>query len=337
MVREAMLYETLEEGKVRCDLCAHRCLIHPGKRGVCEVRENQDGRLVSLVYERLVACHVDPIEKKPLFHFYPGSTSLSVATVGCNFQCSFCQNYNLSQAPRLSSRIVGESVPPEDIVETALRSGSESISYTYTEPTIYFEYAYETARLASSKGIKNCFVSNGYMTEEALEAFHPYLDAINVDLKGFNDAAYKDVIKARLGPVTDSLRVLKRQGVWVEVTTLVIPGLNDSDEELARIAEFLAELDPAIPWHVSRFWPQHKMQDVPPTPLESLLRACSIGREAGLKYIYTGNVPGTGGESTLCSGCGKEIIVRRGFAVVKNKLADGSCPSCATPVEGVWK
>jgi pyruvate formate lyase activating enzyme len=246
-VREAMLYEPLDRGRVRCILCAHRCTISPGKRGVCRVRENQDGRLVSLVYGRLAACHLDPIEKKPLFHFYPGSLSLSIATVGCNFQCRFCQNHTLSQAPRLTGRISGDWVEPEKIVEAALRSGAKSISYTYTEPTIFYEYAYETSRLAHKEGILNCFVSNGYMTQEALDTFHPYLDAANVDLKGFNDAVYKRVSKARLEPVKESIRKMKTQGVWVEVTTLVVPGLNDSDTELAQIAEFLASIDPAIP------------------------------------------------------------------------------------------
>lgn len=334
-MREAMLYERLEGGEVRCDLCAHRCVVQPGKRGTCYVRENQDGRLVSLVYERLASCNVDPIEKKPLFHFYPGSRSLSIATVGCNFQCAFCQNHTLSQGHRLSGRIYGEAASPEDLVEAALRTGSESISYTYTEPTIFFEYAYETARLAHRKGIKNCFVSNGFMTEEALEAFHPHLDAINLDLKSFNENTYKNVIKARLGPVLDTLRVLKRLGVWVEVTTLIIPGLNDSDEELSQVAEFLVGLDPAIPWHVSRFWPQNKMRDVPPTPTETLFRASRIGREAGLKYVYTGNIPGAGGENTICNGCSREVIVRRGFTIAKNILVEGACPHCATPVDGV--
>lgn len=330
-----MLYERLDRARVQCNLCAHRCIIRPGKRGVCQVRENRGGRLMTLTYERLCACNVDPIEKKPLFHFYPGSRSLSIATVGCNFQCSFCQNYTISQAPRLTGRVEGEAVSPASIVEAAQRSGSKSISYTYTEPTVFFEYAYETARLARPLGIKNCFVSNGYMTEEALEAFHPYLDAINVDLKGFNEPAYKRVIKARLEPVVQTLKVLKRLGVWVEVTTLIIPGLNDSTEELTRIAEFLADLDPAVPWHLSRFWPHYKMLDVPPTPVETIFRACSIGKEAGLKYVYTGNIPEAGGENTACSGCSREVIVRHGYYVAKNVLAAGACPFCGTPVEGV--
>lgn len=334
-MREAMLYERIEGGKVRCDLCAHHCIIQPGKRGVCQVRENQDGRLVSLVYERLASCNVDPIEKKPLFHFYPGSRSLSIATVGCNFQCSFCQNYTISQAPRLTGRITGETASPEAIVEAALRSKCKSISYTYTEPTVFFEYAYDTARLARPAGLLNCFVSNGYMTESALETFHPYLDAINVDLKGFNESAYKRVIKARLAPVIKTLKVLKRLRVWVEVTTLVIPGLNDTDEELIRIAEFLADLDPATPWHISRFWPHYKMSEVPPTPPETLFRACRIGKEAGLKYVYTGNLPGAGGEDTVCSGCGRKVIERAGFAILENVLIGGACPYCSTPVEGV--
>jgi len=235
-MKEAFLYEKLEGEKVRCLLCNHRCLIQSGSRGICGVRENRAGTLISLVYGKIVAGHCDPIEKKPLFHFLPGTHSYSIATVGCNFRCTFCQNADISQMPSDQNRIMGEEMTPEEIVRTALRYGAQSISYTYTEPTIYFETALETSRAAVSKGLKNVFVSNGYMSLKAIEKIAPCLDAINVDLKAFRDETYQRVMKARLEPVLSALRALVAAGVWVEVTTLVVPGMNDSPEELADIA-----------------------------------------------------------------------------------------------------
>ncbi len=232
MTREAMLWGPLEGGKVQCRLCAHRCVIASGKQGICGVRENHDGRLVTLVYGEVVAAHVDPIEKKPLYHFFPGSKALSVATAGCNFRCGFCQNWQISQAPRRKGGgIAGEPFAPEDIVRAALDQGCRSISYTYTEPTIFFEYAFDTAKLAQEAGLLNNFVTNGYMTAEALETIRPYLDAANVDLKAFKDETYKRVCGARLEPVLESIRLMHQFGIWVEVTTLVVPGLNDGEEE----------------------------------------------------------------------------------------------------------
>lgn len=333
-MREALLYQKLEEDRVRCDLCAHRCQIGPGKRGICRVRENRGGILYSLVYGRLVAANVDPIEKKPLFHFQPSSTSFSVATVGCNFQCPFCQNHNLSQAP-VKGDVGGSFLPPEDLVVLAQRYGCKSISYTYTEPTIFLEYAYDTARLAHRVGIKNIFVTNGYLTEEALDLMGPYLDGANVDLKGFQDAIYKRVMKARLGPVLDCLKSLKRRGIWVEVTTLVVPTLNDSEDELKEIAEFVRSLGEETPWHVSRFHPHFRMAHLPPTPLKALNRAWEIGREAGLRYVYSGNVPGDKGESTYCYGCGRLLIRRYGFSILEYNLKEGRCPSCGAQIDGV--
>jgi pyruvate formate lyase activating enzyme len=336
MIREAMLWDPAESGKVECRLCAHRCVIAPGKQGVCAVRENRDGRLVTLVYGEVIAAHVDPIEKKPLYHFLPGSRALSIATAGCNFRCGFCQNWQISQAPRRrGGGIAGDPFPPEDIVRTALAEGCRSISYTYTEPTIFFEYAYDTAKAAKEAGLANNFVTNGYMTAEALRTIRPYLDAANVDLKAFEDATYKKVCGARLEPVLASIRLMKELGMWVEVTTLVVPGLNDGEDELRSIARFIASVDPAVPWHISRFHPDYEYTDAPATPLATLRRARDIGREEGLKYLYIGNVGGES-EDTDCPNCNRRVIRRQGFFVVESLLEAGRCPSCGHPVDGVF-
>lgn len=334
-MREAMLYETLEEGKVQCHLCAHRCLIKEGRRGICGVRENRSGRLQTLVFARAIARNVDPVEKKPLFHFQPGSRTFSIATVGCNFRCLFCQNADISQMPRDLNRIIGAEFPPEQVVEAARKSGSRSISYTYTEPTIFFEYALETAKLAQPAGLRNIFVTNGYMTVEALEAIHPHLDAANVDLKAFTDIFYKEQCGARLDPVLESLKKMKTMGIWVEITTLLIPTLNDSDQELREIARFIMDLGPETPWHVSRFHPTYRLTTCSHTPVASLRRAREIGIRAGLHYVYTGNIPGDEGENTLCHHCGKLLIDRYGFSIGHYAIRNGRCPDCQTPVAGV--
>ncbi len=334
---EAMLFERAGDDSVRCRLCAHECLIAPGKYGICRVRKNVRGKLLSLNYNALVAVNVDPIEKKPLFHFMPGTLSLSVAAAGCNFQCAFCQNWQISQAPRTHQILQGRSVPPEELVSAAERHGCRSISYTYTEPTIFFELAYDTARLAQQKGIRNCFVSNGYMTPRAVHTIGPYLDAINVDLKAFRDETYRKVMKARLQPVLTCLKELVAEKIWVEVTTLVVPGMNDSDAELSDIAGFIAgELGTDVPWHVSRFHGDYQMGAAAPTPMETLRRAVEIGRQAGLKYVYSGNVPADENENTRCPGCGKVLVRRTGFAVAEVRVADGRCPECDARIAGVW-
>jgi pyruvate formate lyase activating enzyme len=336
MIREAMLYEKLAEQIVRCNLCAHRCTIKSDRRGICGVRENRDGVLYSLVYGTLIAEHNDPIEKKPFFHVYPGSRSYSIAAVGCNFQCDFCQNHEISQMPRSTLMIMGEDIPCAKIVERAKKSGSTTIAYTYTEPTVYFELAYETAMLACKEGLKNVFVTNGFMTEDAIQTIAPYLAAANVDLKSFRDDFYKKQCGARLGPVLDTLIKMKQMGIWVEITTLLIPGLNDSDEELKDIAGFIANLGKETPWHISRFHPQFKMRDVPMTPLTSLHRAVEIGRLRGLKYVYSGNAPGDEGESTYCSNCTDCLIKRHGFNVVGTNLTGNKCSKCGTELEGIF-
>lgn len=335
-MKEAMLYEKLGDDKVRCDLCAFHCVIANGKKGICQVRENQDGTLYTLVYGRTITQHVDPIEKKPLFHFYPGSTAYSVATPGCNFRCRWCQNWEISQAPREQHLIMGEDASPEKIVAAAQRAGCRIIAYTYTEPTVFFEYSYNTARLADAAGLANIYITNGYMTEEMLETFHPYLDAVNVDLKAFRDETYKKYVGARLQPVLNNLKVIKQLGTWLEVTTLVIPGINDESGELRDVTQFIFhELGANTPWHISRFFPAYKMIDVSPTPIETLRRARDIGLAEGLKYVYIGNMPDGVSQDTVCPACGSLLIQRHGFGILANHIKNGCCPDCGEHIAGV--
>jgi pyruvate formate lyase activating enzyme len=334
-VNEALLYEQLSEGRVRCRLCGHECLLADGKRGICQVRENRGGKLETLVYGRSIARQVDPIEKKPLYHVYPGSRSYSIATPGCNFHCRWCQNWQISQMPRERGMIAGQAVTPQEIVVDASRKRCRTIAYTYTEPTVYFEHAYETAKLAHEAGIANVFVTNGHMSREMLETINPYLDAANVDLKAFRDDTYRKFIGASLQPVLDSLKTMKRFGVWLEVTMLVIPGINDGSEELRDAAQFVArELGAETPWHLSRFFPAYQMTDVPPTPHSTLRRALEIGQEAGLHYVYLGNVSDE--VDTVCHACGQLLIRRSRFAVLQNRVESGSrCPDCHATVAGL--
>jgi pyruvate formate lyase activating enzyme len=299
------------------------------------VRENQGGVLYTLVYRQLISRNVDPIEKKPLFHFAPGSRSFSIAAVGCNFHCDFCQNYEISQMPRDRKQIWGEDVSPEQIVALAKKAGCRTIAYTYTEPTIYFEYALDIARLASAEGLKNIFVTNGYMTEEALRTLHPHLHGANVDLKAFQEEFYQKRCGGRLEGVLQSLRIMKALGIWVEITTLIIPGLNDSEEELRGLVAFIASLGRETPWHISRFHPMYKMLDRSPTSVQTLERVRKIGLEGGLRYVYTGNVPGDEGEDTYCHQCGKLLIDRFGFQVRRYELVGNRCYNCGTMVDGV--
>jgi len=335
---EAYLYEPLKEGKVKCNLCSHRCVIKAGRRGKCSVRENQDGRLHTLVYGKIIAQHVDPIAKKPLFHFLPGTLSYSVATVGCNLRCRFCQNADIAQMPTdHQGMIMGDAVTPQAVVAAADKSGCRSISYTYTEPTVFFEFAHDTAKIAHERGIRNVFVTNGYMTAEALEMINPYLDAANVDLKAFRDRYYKELCGARLGHVQETLRRMKALDIFVEVTTLIVTGLNDDRDELAQLAAFIAkDLGTETPWHISRFHPTYQLTDRAATPVKTLTKAREIGLAAGLKYVYTGNVPGNSGENTFCPACGEVVIERWGFQVGNMRIKDGRCTLCDALIEGVW-
>jgi pyruvate formate lyase activating enzyme len=336
MGTEARLYTKADKGAVDCLLCSFYCHIAEGKTGVCGVRENIDGTLYTLVYRKLISSSSDPIEKKPFFHLLPASKSFSIATVGCNFRCLHCQNSEISQMPRDHHQIIGEDISPKAIVEAAKRESCKSIAYTYTEPTIFFEYAYDTAILAKEQGLKNLFVTNGYMTAECLDALDGILDAANVDLKSFNDKTYKKLCGARLAPVLDSIVKMREMGLWVEVTTLIIPGVNDSEAELAEIARWIYKTDPKMPWHISAFYPTYKLLDKPRTPVSIIDRAREIGLEQGLRYVYTGNVPGDKGESTYCYNCKDRIIERHGFQVLENLVKDSKCPSCGVVIDGVW-
>jgi len=334
-MKEAMLYEKPSDERVHCHLCAHECKIADGQKGLCQVRENRGRTLYTLVYGRTIARHVDPVEKKPLFHFYPGSRAYSVATPGCNFRCKWCQNADISQMPRERHLHMGMEASPQEIVSAARQNRCHSIAYTYTEPTIFFEYSYDTARLAHDDSIANIYVTNGFMTEEMLETFDPHLDAANVDLKAFRDDTYQRYVGGRLQPVLDSLMKMKELGIWLEVTTLVIPGINDDPDELREAASFVAEeLGPETPWHISRFRPAFKMRDKPSTPLSTLQQARDIGEEEGLRYIYVGNVPGE--SNTVCHHCGEMLVRRSGYRIVDNLVKKGGqCPNCGAEVAGV--
>ena len=335
VIKEAMFYEKIGGKVVHCHLCSHHCKINEGNRGICGVRENIDGTLYSLVYGKLIASAVDPIEKKPLFHFLPGSRTYSIATVGCNFRCLNCQNYNISQMPKPKKPVIGKDITPNEIVETAKHNNCESIAYTYTEPTIFFEYAFETAKLASKEDLKNIFVTNGYITEDALRVIAPYLDAANIDLKSMSDEFYRKICGARIKHVMNTIRLHKEMGIWIEITTLIIPSLNDSENNFRKIAEFIKNLDESIPWHITKFYPAYRLLNLPPTPVETLDKAKKIGLDIGLKHIYQGNIPGEG-ENTYCPSCGRSLIKRDGYLVIKNNIRDSKCSYCSTKIDGVW-
>jgi len=335
-MKEALLYEKIEDRSVRCYLCSHYCRISNQQFGICGVRQNIDGLLYTYVYARPCALHIDPIEKKPLYHFFPGSSSFSVATIGCNFRCGFCQNWEISQSTIRDGVDLGtEEVNPEDIVRAAIKNKCKSISYTYTEPTIFFEYALDTAKLAKTEGLYNNFVTNGYMTKECLLMIKPYLDAANVDLKFFKDASYKKNCGGALQPVLNSIRLMHELGIWVEVTTLVVPGENDSEEELTGIAQFIADVDKNMPWHVSRFHPDYKFTDYGPTPEATLKKAQEIGERCGLTYIYVGNVVGFGND-TYCPGCKKLLIKREVFSILEYNIKSGRCAFCNAVSPGLF-
>ena len=334
-MKEALFYENLENHAVQCHLCAHHCVIARGKRGICGVRENRGGILCTLVYGRTIAENIDPIEKKPLFNFLPGSKSFSIATAGCNFRCLHCQNHDISQMPRNRDVIMGKNLSPDDIVSLAKQNGCESISYTYTEPTIYYEYACDTAKRASAEGLKNVFVTNGYITEEPLRAISPYLDAANIDLKSFAEGFYKKICGAKLQPVLDAIKLYRDLNIWIEITTLIIPTHNDSTPELEQIASFIKDLGTDIPWHITAFHPTYRLTDQAPTPVSALMQARDIGIRAGLRYVYVGNVPGERGENTYCYNCGELLIERYGFKIITNSISDAQCPKCQVKIDGV--
>lgn len=335
MKKKALLYKNIDGG-IQCHLCAHNCSIKDKQFGICGVRQNLDGTLYTYTYGEIVAANVDPIEKKPLYHFFPGSNAFSIATVGCNFKCSFCQNWQISQINfRDKNKIKSYSLTPKQVVEEAKKHNCKSISYTYTEPTIFFEYAIDIAKIAKEEGLYNNFVTNGYMSEEAVTAIKPYLDAANVDLKFFKDSSYKNICKARLQPVLDTIKLMKELDIWIEITTLLIPGLNDSKEELTNIAKFIADLDKNIPWHISRFHSDYQYTTTAPTPIHMLKTAENIGKELGLNYIYIGNVY-SDNDITKCTKCKKTLLKRAGFSIIENNLKDACCSYCNEKISGIF-
>ena len=338
-MKEAILYKKLEEGKVQCLACAHKCIISEGERGICHVKINKNGKLYSLNYGKIASISVDPIEKKPLFHFLPGSRTLSFASAGCNFQCKNCQNWLLSQSPRLYKAIIGQDIPPEEIVNLAKNESIPSISYTYTEPTVFLEYALDVMKLAKKENIKNIWVSNGFFSEETFNLISPYLDAANIDLKSFSEKFYLKYTKGRLEPVLETLKRLKKNNIWLEVTTLIIPGINDSPTELGEIAEFISKkLGKETPWHISRFsgeisW---QMKNIPDTPIKTLESAWQIGKKAGVKYVYIGNIPDTSRQNTYCPKCGY-LAIKRNIYQTERKDNNGKCSACGESLDIIDK
>jgi len=330
-MKEAKFYTKKEKNAVECHLCPHHCLLNPGNLGLCHVRKNENEKLYSLSYGNLVAKNPDPIEKKPLFHFYPGSLSYSIATAGCNLHCKHCQNADISQAK--PEEIFSKYTEPEDIIQDAIRTGCSSIAYTYTEPTIYYEYAYDIAKLAHKNGLKNVFVTNGYIEKEPLEEITPYLDAANIDLKSMNEEFYKKICGAHLQPVLDRIQDYHDLGIWIELTTLLIPGYNDSKKELNDISRFIAGIDPEIPWHVTGFHPTYKLTDARTTTASDLEQAAKIGMDQGLQYVYQGNLGS--GEDTICPSCGRTLIKRNIFQVSFNMIKNSACPHCETLIKGI--
>ena len=330
----------MENGKIVCDACRHHCILKDGEVGICGVRANNKGELVSLVYGRPLSISLDPIEKKPLYHFLPGSHILSIGTFGCNFSCKFCQNYDISQTPKrkplenIKTLIDKHSytLSPQEIVNIAVSRGIKSIAYTYNEPTVFAEYFLDIAKIAKEEGIKNVLVSNGYFSEKLRKIIPKYIDAINIDLKSMSKDFYLKLVGGKLEYVTENIKYLYKK-VWLELTTLLIPNENDSDEEIKKIANFIKDISSSIPWHISRFFPAYKMMNTPPTPIETLERAYRIAKEVGLKYVYIGNYP-SDKENTYCPECGKLLISRKGYNI-NVLMKDGMC-ECGEKIEGVW-
>ncbi len=331
-MKEALFYDKSENNVVLCKLCNHLCKIRNGKTGICNVRKNIDGKLFSLIYNKIAAKNIDPVEKKPLYHFLPGSYTYSISTVGCNLKCKHCQNYEISQ----SKDIFGYEISSEENIKTVLNNKLPSISYTYTEPTIYYETARDIGMLAMKHNVKNIFVSNGYMSKSVIDDMKNWVHGINIDLKSFSDDFYKKVCGASLKPVLENIVKLKEAGVWMEITTLVIPRYNDSDKELMDIAKFIVSVDKGIPWHVSAFYPTYLLTDTHPTSLDTIVNARLIGISEGLKYVYTGNVRDDSGSNTYCPKCNELLIERRGYTVKVSNLTEGVCNNCGEKIEGVF-
>ena len=343
-MHKAALFKKLKNGQVQCLACNHYCKILTNRTGICGVRKNIKGDLSLLVYGRPVAVNIDPIEKKPLFHFLPGSQIFSFGTYGCNFRCSFCQNWDISQLSKGYQNFEDlikktcEEWPPEKIVDWCRKNQIPAIAYTYNEPTIFVEYAYDTMKLAHQYGIKNVFVSNGYESKETIDYIASYLDAINIDLKSFREEFYQKFCGAKLQPVLETIKIIQKKKIWQELTTLLIPEENDSEKEIGEIANFIASVDKNIPWHISRFYPAYQMTDKLPTAEKSLQMAYEIGKSMGLKYVYLGNVASRKHESTYCPNCGEGLIQRSGYSIeIADNFKSGRCLKCQTKISGIWQ
>lgn len=332
---EALAYEKLDGGVVHCLLCPRGCTVRPGQRGYCEVRENQDGTYKTLVYGRVCAAHVDPIEKKPLFHFLPGTTAFSIATVGCNVECQFCQNWDISQ--KRPEEIPSSYVPPANVVEAARANGCPTVAFTYTEPTIFYEFALDTAQEARKAGVHSVTISNGFIQAEPMKRICEELTAVKVDLKGFDEEFYRKYVNGELKPVLATIELVRKLGKHLELVTLLIPGLNDSEEQVKAECQWVMKnLGPDVPMHFTRFHPDYKMTNLPETPVQTLMRAREIAVSEGVHYAYTGNLPGSEYENTFCPKCGKKVIERYGMYVSGMHMTDGKCTYCSTPIPGVW-
>lgn len=333
--RLASHFTALDREEIRCELCPRRCLVPNGKRGFCRVRENRKGKYYSLVYGNPAAAHLDPIEKKPFFHVLPGTTAFSLATAGCNFQCKFCQNWEVSQVS--PEDLYNYDLPPESVVKKAGETRARSVAYTYVEPVVFYEYMYDTGKLAKEKGLLNVFHSNGFINPDPLRSLCRMLSAANIDLKGFTDAFYRKLCNGELHPVIETLTILKKEKIHTEITNLVIPTENDDMASIHKMCLWIKNaLGPDTPLHFSRFYPLYKLQSLPPTPVSTLEKARSAALSAGLEYVYIGNVPGHEGENTYCPRCRKLIIRRMGFMVGETHLKKGQCGFCGKPIPGIW-
>jgi len=334
--RQALFYENLDEETVKCLLCPHECVMKNGQRSFCRAREPKNGKLYSLVYELVCALHVDPIEKKPLYHMLPGSGALSIATAGCNLRCKFCQNWQISQSPPEDTQ--NRILTCENLVSLAENNKCRSIAYTYSEPIVFYEYMYDTAALAKERGIKNIAVTAGYIKEAPLRMLTKRIDAANVDLKAYDDKYLKDVCSERLEPLLKAIKIMKEEGVWVELTNLIVPTLNDDMEMIRKMSVWIREnLGTDVPLHFSRFWPMYKLKDLPPTPVSTLEEARKTAMDEGLNYVYVGNVKTQEANNTYCPNCKNLLIKRLGYQIAENNVASGACGSCYHKIAGIWK
>lgn len=334
-LKEALYWRNIGEGRIQCGLCPRRCVLAEGQRGFCRARKNIGGRLYTLTYGKPVAVHIDPIEKKPFAHVYPATKSFSIATAGCNLRCKFCQNWEISQADPETVKV--GFVAPEEIVRQAKQTGSKTIAFTYTEPTIFYEYMLDIAKLAKKEGIACVMHSAGFINEEPLREIAKYLTAANIDLKGFSDKYYASFCEGSVGNVLNTLKVLKEEGVWIEVTNLVIPGANDSQDDFTKLCQWIKDnLGADTPLHFSRFFPMYKLVDLSPTPVDTLVLARDIAKKTGLRYVYIGNIPQHMGEDTVCPVCAKLLVKRIGYTVLENNIEQGKCKFCGTKIAGVW-